>query len=405
MPQKRVVAVIGTCDTKLEAMLFIKDSINSSDSCRAILIDIGTYDPPDSPGIDVSRQDLAGHLDSTPPKSRDEAASRMTEHLTRKIRDLFAKESIHGVIAAGGSGNTSVCASAFRVALPIGFPKLIVSTMASGDVSHYVGETDLTMMYSVVDVAGMNDILRVVLGNAARAITAMACQLSPSTSPSIKPAIALSMFGVTTPCVQKAAEILEERGYTPIIFHATGAGGKSMERLISEGKFAGVLDITTTELADEHVGGVLSAGKDRLTAATKAGVPQVISLGALDMVNYGPMSTVPDSMKNRKLHEHNASVTLMRTTKKECQEIGAQMAVKLRNAQQGRLHILVPLRGVSLLDVEGGVFYDPIADRALQESLRRGLPELQDYWTELDMDINNPKFATTAVELLLSMIE
>ena len=247
--RRPVVAIIGTCDTKLEAMVFIKNTIISGGKCEAILLDIGSYEPSDSTEINISRSGILGEslLDNMP--SRGSAMKTMTHALKRTLSRLHAEESISGVIGAGGSGNTSVCTTAFRDALPIGFPKLMVSTMASGDVSHYVGETDITMMYSIVDVAGMNSILENILGNAARAIAGMASNnvLSTYTTCS-RPAIAISMFGVTTPCVQTATKLMEELGYAAVVFHATGAGGKAMERLISEGKFVGVLDLTTTEV-------------------------------------------------------------------------------------------------------------------------------------------------------------
>lgn len=269
-----VVAVVGTCDTKLEAMVFIKKNVIQS-GCDALLVDIGSYEPSDIIEIDISRRDIMARssIGSDEPilSSRGMAMSRMTRALTRALSEMHTKNIISGVIGAGGSGNTSVCTNAFRDALPIGFPKLMVSTMASGDVSHYVGETDITMMYSVVDIAGMNNILEVVLGNAARAIAGMASMqhltLKFNSSP---PTIAISMFGVTTPCVETATKLLENLGYTTVIFHATGAGGKAMERLISERRFVGVLDLTTTELADELVGGVLSAGPHRLEASGRS---------------------------------------------------------------------------------------------------------------------------------------
>lgn len=243
------VAVVGTCDTKLEALLFVKHAIAESGLCRAILLDIGSYDPVEASGINISRGEMLGNSAKENVTSRGDAMNAMTQALTRTISRLHAEGTIAAVVGAGGSGNTSVCTSAFREALPIGFPKLMVSTMASGDVSCYVGESDITLMHSVVDVAGMNSILEVVLGNAARAIAGMAVA-SPSIpkTTSSRPTVAISMFGVTTPCVQKATGLLEDLGYTAVVFHATGAGGKAMERLILERKFVAVLDLTTTEV-------------------------------------------------------------------------------------------------------------------------------------------------------------
>jgi uncharacterized protein (UPF0261 family) len=246
--RRPVVAVIGTCDTKLEALIFIKQTIICSGK-DAILIDIGSFEPSDSVQIDISRREILGESSYAATPSRGAAMAIMTRALTVALARLHAEKSISGVVAAGGSGNTSICTTAFREALPVGFPKLMVSTMASGDVSHYVGETDITMLHSVIDIAGMNNILQVILGNAARAIAGMVSDdLSTPHTTSSRPAVAISMFGVTTPCVQTATKLLEDLGYAVVVFHATGAGGKAMERLISEGKFVGVLDLTTTEV-------------------------------------------------------------------------------------------------------------------------------------------------------------
>ncbi|KII89080.1 hypothetical protein PLICRDRAFT_40722 [Plicaturopsis crispa FD-325 SS-3] len=305
-----------------------------------------------------------------------------------------------GVVAAGGSGNTSICTRAFRDVLPIGFPKLMVSTMASGNVSQYVGETDITMMYSVVDIAGMNDILQVVLANAARAITGMAANYTPIASS--QRAIAVSMFGVTTPCVNFATELLKEKGYDVVVFHATGAGGKAMERLIADGRFAGVLDVTTTELADELVGGVLTAGAHRLEAAAKKGVPQVVSVGALDMVNFGPRSTVPEKFAERRLHEHNESIALIRTTRAECEKLGEILSSKINAGSASKTRLVLPLRGISLLDVDGAPFHDAEADKALLDVLRA---RAQCPVVEVDADINDAQFARAAVDALMDMLQ
>lgn len=394
------VAVIGTCDTKLEAMVFIKTAVIQS-GCDAMILDIGSYEPSDTTEISISRHEIIGR-DETISSSRSSAMTKMTCALTRILSELHAKKTISGVIGAGGSGNTSVCTNAFRDALPIGFPKLMVSTMASGDISHYVGETDITMMYSVVDIAGMNHILEVVLGNAARAIAGMASKQHLTTNiTSSRPAIAISMSGVTTPCVETATKLLENLGYTTVIFHATGAGGKAMERLISEGQFVGVLDITTTELADELVGGVLSAGPHRLEAAAKANIPQVVSVGALDMVNFGPRASVPDKFKGRLLHEHNASVTLMRTTRDECMALGNILARKLSAAPTESTRVVIPLQGISLIDVEGAPFYDHDADQALFSALKNGV---RCPIVEVNADINNSTFSKEVVKQLHEMV-
>ena len=407
MSSPPVVAVVGTCDTKYEALCYIKRAIDTNGSCKAILIDIGTYDPLDHDHIDISRSQVLSVLPEVAPNSscRDTALATMTRALTATLARLYAKGAVAGVISAGGSGNTSVCATAFRDALPIGFPKLLVSTMASGNTSHYVGETDMTMMYSVVDITGMNALLDTILGNAAAAIAGMTLgsrlRVPPDTSPTRR--IAVTMFGLTTPCVQVATRQLEELGYSVATFHATGSGGLSMEKLIREGYFAGVLDLTTTELADELVGGVLSAGPNRLEAATDSSIPQVVSVGALDMVNFGPASTVPAKFDGRRFVRHNASVTLMRTSEEECRALGQTIAEKLKKAHPDRTRVLLPLRGFSGIDKDGGPFWDVEADKALLDTLRSA--GLRCPVDELDTDINDPSFGAAAVSALHRMIQ
>ncbi|KAF8559723.1 UPF0261-domain-containing protein [Imleria badia] len=353
MSSPPVVAVVGTCGTKYEALCYLKHAIDTSGSCKAILIDIGSYDPPDHDHIDISRSQVLNVLseDVANSSSRDTALETMTRALTATLARLDTQGSIAGVIGAGGSGNTSVCAAAFRDAFPIGFPKLMVSTMASGNVHHHVGETDMTMMYSVVDIAGMNTLLHTILGNAAAAIAGMALRSRLRQAP-------------------MATRQLEDLGYSVVTFHATGSGGQSMERLIQEGYFVGVLDLTTTELADELVGGVLSAGPNRLEAALDQSIPQVVSVGALDMVNFGPAPTVPATFSGRRFVRHNASVTLMRTSPEECRTLGRTISEKLGNALPDRTRVLLPLRGFSAIDREDGPFWDVEADRALLDALR-----------------------------------
>src|SRR5258708_961252 len=266
----------------------------------------------------------------------------------------------------------------------------MVSTLASGDTRPYVGATDITMMYSVVDIAGINRISERILSNAAAAIAGMA-KVTVTPASHAKPLIATTMFGVTTPCVNEARQILESLGYEVLVFHATGTGGLSMEGLIKGGFISGVLDITTTELADELVGGVLSAGPTRLEAAGTLGLPQVVSLGALDMVNFGPFESVPSKFEGRTLYKHNATVTLMRTTPDENAELGRIIGEKLNKAS-GPLTVFIPLRGVSAIDVEGKPFYDPSADQALFGNLKATLRPGIDV-QEIDVDINDPRFA------------
>lgn len=415
-----VIAIIGTCDTKLAAMSFIKEVINSSQKCKALLIDIGSFEPSDTSQIDIPRSQVLESLPSgrltaigtltSSNSDRSQSMRIMTQALTHAIHDLHKSNRIHGIIGAGGSGNTTVCTEAFQQAhLPIGFPKLMVSTMASGDVQPYVAEMDLTMVHSVVDVAGMNAILASVLNNAAHAILGMVEGGQSDRERHVgagksktKPTIAATMFGVTTPCIQSVERRLTELGYDVVVFHATGSGGKAMEKLIAEGRFQGVLDITTTELADDLLGGVLSAGPKRLEAASKANIPQVISLGALDMVNFGPPEAVPQHYRTRKLYHHNSSVTLMRTTSEECARLGQVVGQKANRGDRSKTKIIVPLRGVSALSEEGKPFWDEEADQALVKAVRESA---KCDVLELDCSINNERFASAAVDALIGMLK
>lgn len=402
-----VVAVVGTCDTKYQALLYVKHVINSGGLCKAILIDIGSYDPVVADGIDIPRSQVLNGLSEDPLDmySRGAALGAMSRALTLTLSRLQDSGEISGVIGAGGSGNTSACTAAFRDALRIGFPKLMVSTMASGNISPYVGETDLTMMYSVVDVARMNPLLEMVLANAAHAIAGMTwgtARRSTTIEPSPRPMVAATMFGVTTPCVNAASAKLEELGYSVIVFHATGSGGRAMENLIRQGRFVGVLDITTTELVDHLVGGVCSAGSQRLDAAAAASVPQLVSVGALDMVNFGTPDTVPTKFADRVFVQHNPSITIMRTTPEECARVGKMMAEKLNNAPAAKTHVLLPLQGVSALDKDHGPFRDAEADEALFDALRRGLRCPVE---EVDAHINDISFALTAALTLHGLIQ
>ncbi len=301
----------------------------------------------------------------------------------------------------GGSAGTTIGTAAMR-ALPLGMPKLMVSTLASGQVRHYVGDKDILMLNSVVDLSGLNRITTPVLDAAARAMAGMVLLPRTAIAAAQRPLIAATMFGVTTPCVEQAAAVLERAGYEVLVFHATGSGGQTMESLIDEGLFAGVLDVTTTELADELVGGFLSAGPQRLTAAAKRGVPQVVSVGATDMVNFHAPASVPDRFRGRQFYHHNPSVTLMRTTVEESARIGADIGRKL-SAASGPLSVLLPARGVSAIDRAGQPFDDPAARRALFTALREAGPDLDLY--ELDCHINDSQFAITAASRLLELIE
>jgi uncharacterized protein (UPF0261 family) len=326
----------------------------------------------------------------------------------RVVERLYGEGRLDGILALGGSGGATVGSAAMR-ALPIGVPKLIVSTMAAGDTRPYVGESDIAMLYSVVDIAGINRVSTRILGNAAAAIAGMAGVMAeqarapePEADIGLRPLIATTMFGVTTPCVSVARERLESLGYEVLVFHATGSGGRAMEALVRSGSIDGVLDATTTELADEIGGGVLSAGPDRLEAAGAAGVPQVVSLGALDMINFGPLDTVPGPFRSRRLHVHNSSVTLMRTTTEENAALGRLIARKL-NTAKGPVSVYMPTAGVSMLDAPGEPFHDPAADAALFDALRSGLgPAIER--VEVAVNINDPAFGRAMADRLHELV-
>jgi uncharacterized protein (UPF0261 family) len=324
----------------------------------------------------------------------------MGEAAARWLRRLYDEGRCQGVLAAGGSGNTAVATRAMR-ALPLFVPKVMVSTMASTDTSAYVGASDIVMIPAISDVAGINRISATVLARAAATVAALV-HVPPAPS-SGRPLVAATMFGVTTPAVTTARGHLEGHGYEVVTFHATGTGGRAMEELVAAGAVDGVLDLTTTELADELVGGVLSAGPDRLTAAGRAGVPQVVSLGALDMVNFGAPDTVPARFAGRRLLRHNPEVTLMRTTPDECAALGRVVGERV-SAARGPTALFVPLGGVSQVSVPGGPFFDPEADAALFDAVRASVGSAVELH-ELDTDVNDPRFAAATAQRLHELIE
>jgi len=395
------VVLLGTLDTKGAEYAFLRDRVREHD-VDVLLVDAGIHEPLVEPDIgrdEVARAAGADVMALAEAGDRGAAVAAMGAGAEAVVRRLYAEERLDGILALGGSGGSSIATRAMR-ALAVGVPKLMVSTVASGDTRPYVGAVDVTMMYSVVDIAGVNRVSARIMANAAAAIAGMAgAQVPPLEE---KPLVAATMFGVTTPCVTRARERLEELGYEVLVFHATGAGGQSMEALVRGGFLAGVLDVTTTELADELVGGVLSAGPERLQAAGEVGLPQVVSLGALDMVNFGPRETVPEKFEGRNLYVHNPTITLMRTTPEENAELGREIGRKL-SAATGPTVLFVPLKGVSMIDVEGQPFYDAAAD----EALRAGLLETLDGRVELhevDTDINDPAFATAMADRLHELI-
>ena len=355
---------------------------------------------PDISAEEVARAGGSSLAELRARGDRGEAMDVMLAGAKALTRELFARRRFEGILGLGGGGGTTLITAAMRE-LPVGVPKVMLSTMASGNTAPYVDVKDITMMYSVVDVAGLNPLSRRVLANAAGAICGM---VASGVAPALgdRPLIAATMFGVTTPCVTEARKRLEHAGYEVIVFHATGAGGRAMEGLIADGYFAGVLDVTTTEWCDEVVGGVLSAGPDRLSAAGAFGIPQVVSVGALDMVNFGALDSVPQRFQGRTLYKHNATVTLMRTSAEECSEVGRRIAEQLNRAK-GPVVLMLPLRGVSMIDAEGQPFHNPHANRELFASLRSHVgPNVR--VRELDAHINDPDFAHALADQLLALL-
>jgi uncharacterized protein (UPF0261 family) len=399
------VLLIGTLDTKGVECDFVRSLLDAA-GVPAVVLDAGVLHPPSfTPDVPRAAVYAAAGVSVAALQreaDRGKAIEAAARGAAKVALDLYAEGRIDGVLGLGGSAGTTIATAAMR-ALPFGVPKVMVSTLASGQVRPYVGVRDIFMLHSVVDISGLNRISRRVLTNAANAMIGMVrggtAQLSPTAD---KPLVTATMFGVTTPCVESARRAVEQAGYEVLVFHATGSGGQTMEAFIADGLIAGVLDLTTTELADELVGGVLTAGRDRLTAAGLHGIPQVISLGALDMVNFGPPETVPEKFKGRRFYQHNPTVTLMRTTPEENDQLGKEIAHKA-SAAKGPTAVLVPLRGVSAIDAEGKPFWWPEADKALFDSLRLWMgPQVR--LIELDMHINNPRFAETAARTLLEML-
>jgi len=403
------VALVGTLDTKGRDFAFLAARLRAA-GAEVIVIDVGTGAPdgliPDVDGEAVAAAAGTSRAELRAASDRGRAVTEMGRGAAVVVADLVARGRVGGVLAAGGSGGSSI-AGQVMAALPVGLPKLLVSTMASGDVSPYVGAKDVCIMYSVVDVAGINRISRLVLGNAAAAMAGMVAAREQAARDQAaaedRPLIAASMFGVTTPAVDSARARLAELGYEVLVFHATGAGGRALEALAEARLVSGVLDLTTTELADDLVGGVLSAGPDRLTAAGAAGLPQVIAPGALDMVNFGPPATVPEKFIGRLFFEHNPTVTLMRTTAEEMAELGARIGRKAVTAE-GPTQVFWPDRGVSALDADGQPFRDQAADEACRAALDRELTAAGRTLQRVDAHINDPAFATAMADRLHQMI-
>ena len=401
----KTVCIVGTMDTKGIEFAFIKTQIESA-GVSTCIINTGILGEPQL-APDISADEVAQAGGSSLQALRDEgdrgnSVTIMAQGAAALVAEKHAAGEIDGIISLGGSAGTTIGTTAMQ-AVPVGVPKIMVSTLASGDTSPYVQSKDISMMYSVVDIAGINRLSRQILSNAAGAIVGMVNAEAPADAVADKPLIAATMFGVTTPCVTKAREILETAGYEVLVFHATGTGGQAMEDLVKGGFLAGVLDVTTTELADELVGGILSAGPDRLEAAGEAGLPQVVAPGALDMVNFGPPDTVPEKFNDRLFYQHNPTVTLMRTTPEETAELGRIMARKLSEAQ-GPTTVIIPTQGVSAIDMTDQPFDSPEARTAWIENLKA---HIGDNVTVIEMDahINDDEFATKLAETLLESIQ
>lgn len=396
------VYLIATLDTKGIEAAFVRDRLVQL-GVDVRVIDTGCQGVPGFPA-DICRDEVFAAADANCQElaiagDRGDAITLAARGAARLLRDRQAGGDVAGVIGLGGSAGTTIATAAMRV-LPLGVPKVMVSTLASGQVRPYVGDKDICMLNAVTDIAGLNRISRAILGEAAAAMAGMVL-FQQENAAGDRPVVVATMFGVTTPCVQRARQRLESAGYEVLVFHATGTGGQAMESLIADGLVAGVLDITTTELADELVGGVLSAGPLRLTSAAAAGVPQVVSVGALDMVNFGPRETIPDRFRERCFHQHNPTVTLMRTTSEENRQLGVELARKVAPSR-GPAAILLPLAGVSAIDRAGQSFDDPQARQALFDAIREHAGPVP--VIELPQHINDPEFADAAADKLLELM-
>ena len=400
----KTVAILGTLDTKGAEYKFLKECIEKA-GCKTFVIDAGIKGTPFF-APDITREQVAQAAGTSlreliEKDDRGYAIETMRNGAAEIVLEQFEHGKFDGIVSLGGTAGTTIGSYAMQK-LPVGFPKLQVSTVASGDTRPYVGAKDVTMMYSVVDIAGLNSISKKIISNASYAIAGMVCNDTEIVDE--KPLVTATMFGVTTPCVNKAREYLEGKGYEVLVFHATGTGGQSMEALVEAGFIKGVLDITTTEWCDELVGGVFNAGPHRLEAAAKRGVVQVVSVGALDMVNFGAMDTVPEKFRGRNLYIHNPTVTLMRTTAEENRKLGGIISSKL-NMCSNKAALMIPLKGVSLIDSPGKPFHGPDENKALFSALKAGLNNPVVEVIEMDNEINDEEFAVAMAEKLCRLIE
>jgi uncharacterized protein (UPF0261 family) len=401
IPSGPAIAIIGALDTKGAELRFVRDQI-AARGHRTLVVNTGVLGAPafaaDVTNADVARVAGASLEALVAAGDRGQAVMTMARGAERVVRQLFDDRAIAGIIGVGGGAGTSVATAAMR-AVPLGIPKVMVTTLASGDVGPFVGVSDIVMFPAIVDISGLNRISRGVLTRAAAAVCGMADVVVPDGVD--KPLIAASMFGNTTACVETARALLEDRGFEVLVFHATGTGGRTMESLIDAGQIAGVLDVTTTEWADELAGGVMSAGTTRLEAAARSGTAAVVAPGCLDMVNFWAPDPVPDRYRGRRFYQHNANITLMRTTPEENVQLGRLIAGKL-NESRGPVAVYLPLRGLSVISAPGGPFHWPEADEALFGALRACLrPDIP--VRPLDVNINDPLFAAAMVEGLMTM--
>lgn len=399
----KTVAIIGTFDTKGEEFAYVKTRFEEL-GLKTLTIHCGVFDPQTAP--DVSNTEVAAAIDIdmsviVEKKDRAFATETMTRGLAKLLPSLYANGRFDGVFSMGGSGGTTIATAGMRK-LPIGVPKVMVSTMASGDTFPYIGASDIAMFPSIVDVAGVNSFSATIFNNAVAAMAGMLEHEAPRREDH-RPLVAATMFGVTTPAVQKAQAYLEDQGYEVLVFHATGTGGRCMEALVNDGFIKGVLDLTTTEWCDEIVGGVLAAGPDRCAAAALCGVPTVLSVGAVDMVNFGPLETVPSEFAGRNLYKHNPTVTLMRTTSEENRLVAEAIASKV-NLSTGPCTVMLPLKGVSMIDAEGQPFYGPEEDEVLFSTLEECiLPDVVEI-VKMDAHINDDEFAVAAAQKLVDLM-
>ncbi len=400
----KTVVIVGALDTKGAEFAFVKGLIEA-EGLKTLVVDFGVMGTPAFPP-DVSRAEVAraggGDLARLAAGGhKDEAMQVMANGLAVVVRRLYNEGKLDGIIGMGGSGGTSIATTGMRT-LPVGIPKVMVSTVGGGDVSAYAGTKDITFMPSIVDVAGINSISRAIYTNAAGAIAGMVKMEAPA-SQAGRPLVTASMFGNTTTAVDHARGILEAAGYEVLVFHATGTGGKTMESLIADGYIVGSLDMTTTELADTVCGGVFDAGPERCLAASRAGIPAVLVPGCVDMANFGGVETMPEKYHSRTLYRWNPNVTLLRTNVEENAKIGAMIAAAA-NASSAPVAVVLPLKGVSMLDSPGGEFWDPAADQAcfdaIKTRLNPGIPVI-----ELDHNINDPEFSAAVAETLLNLMK